>query len=439
MPSPLETQIESIAQRARAAARRLAMLTPDARRAALLAMAEGLKSNAAAIQRANDEDTAAARSASISPAFLDRLTLNQGRIDAMVRAVREIADQPDTLGATLETITRPNGLVINKIRVPIGVVAIIYESRPNVTADAAAICFKAGSACILRGGSEAARTNAAVLESMLSDSDSSRHASEGEGRVRGSSSAQPPTDAIQLIPTTDRAAVQALLQFDQHIDLVIPRGGESLIRAVAENSRIPVLKHYKGVCHVYVDAHADLDMALAIAVNAKCQRPGVCNAMETLLVHESVAPAFLPRFFEATRPFNLELRADEAARRLLPRDPAVVAATDEDWSTEHLAQIANVRVVPDVGGAIDQIEAYGSRHSDAIVTADPAAADRFRREVDSATVYVNASTRFTDGAEFGKGAEIGVSTDKLHARGPCGVEELTTYKYVVEGVGQVRG
>jgi glutamate-5-semialdehyde dehydrogenase len=296
---------------------------------------------------------------------------------------------------------------------------MIYEARPNVTADAAGLCLKAGNAVILRGGSEAHASNTAIVEAL----------------DEGARSAGLPASAIQLVPTTDRDAVAALLRMDEHIDLVIPRGGESLIRAVAEQSRVPVLKHYKGVCHVYVDKAADLEMALRIVINAKCQRPGVCNAMECLLVHQAVADPFLPRAARALLEQRVEIRGDAETRRLVPQ---AVAATEADWSTEYLDLILSCRVVPDLDAAIEHIERYGTHHSDVIVTADPDAARRFTREVDSAAVYVNASSRFTDGAEFGLGAEIGISTDKLHARGPCGLEALTTYKYVIEGNGQVR-
>ncbi|TVQ32099.1 MAG: glutamate-5-semialdehyde dehydrogenase [Phycisphaeraceae bacterium] len=412
----IEQECEAIARRARAGSRRLAAMDADERAKLLRAMAAGIEKSAGAIEQANRADMEAGKKAGLAPAMLDRLLLTPERISAMARGLRDVADQPDPLGATLETIRRPNGLEIRKVRAPMGVILVIYESRPNVTADAAGLCFKAGSACILRGGSEAAQSNRAIVDAMLG----------ATGDVG---------DAVQLVPTTDRAAVRALLQLDQWIDMVVPRGGEGLIRAVAESSRIPVLKHYKGVCHVYVDEAADLEMALRIAVNAKCQRPGVCNAMETLLAHRDVADVFLPRFFEATRGHKLEIRGCERTRAILPD---AKAATDEDWTTEYLDMILSVRIVDDIEQAIDHIETHGSRHSDAIVTEDAQAAERFTRDVDSATVYVNASTRFTDGAEFGKGAEVGISTDKLHARGPCGVEELTTYKYVIQGRGQIR-
>ena len=369
------------------------------------------------ILAANTRDCESAKAAGLSAALIDRLLLDPSRIEAMADGLRQVAALPDPFRVDLAVVRRPNGLIIRKVRVPLGVVAVIYESRPNVTADAAAVCFKAGNAIILRGGSEAAASNAAIREAMTA--------------VVGL-----PADAIQMVPTTDRAAVRALLGLDQMIDLVIPRGGESLIRAVAEQSRIPVLKHYRGVCHVYVDCAADLDMALAIAVDAKCRRPGVCNAMETLLVHEAVAEAFLPRLADTMDAEGVELRGDERTRALVPM---ASPASERDWSEEYLDLVLAVRVVGDLEAAMRHIDQYGTRHSDVIVTADDEAARRFTTEVDSAAVYVNASCRFTDGAEFGLGAEIGISTDKLHARGPCGVEALTTYKYVIEGNGQVRG
>jgi glutamate-5-semialdehyde dehydrogenase len=415
----IEEQILEMGRRARSAVPRLAGLDAEARQRILVAMAGSLLSQRDAIESANASDCESAAAAGLSAAMLDRLRLDGSRIEAMAAGLRQVAALPDPLDALLGVVNRPNGLVIRKVRVPLGTIAVIYESRPNVTADAAALCFKAGNAVILRGGSEAAASNAAIHDAMTA-----------AGRDAGL-----PDHAIQFVPTTDRAAVRALLQMDEAIDLVIPRGGESLIRAVAEQSRVPVLKHYKGVCHVYVDRAAELDMAVAIAVNAKCQRPGVCNAMETLLVHEAIAETFLPRVAELLAGEGVEIRGDTVTCRLVP---GAKPASERDWSEEYLDLILSVRVVDDLSAAIDHIERYGTRHSDVIVTADDNAARRFTREVDSAAVYVNASCRFTDGAEFGLGAEIGISTDKLHARGPCGIEELTTYKYVIEGTGQVR-
>jgi glutamate-5-semialdehyde dehydrogenase len=409
----------SLASNARAAFRQLARLSADDRRRIVHAMADGIEQNHQPIIDANAHDLDAASKAGLSGAMIDRLRLDAKRIAAMVEGVHQVADLPDMLGKRISRYENPRGMAIERVRVPLGVVLMIYESRPNVTADAAALCFKAGNAVILRGGSEAVNSNRAIAEAML-------HAA-GEAGM--------PAHAIQLVPTTDRAAVRELLQLEGFIDLVIPRGGEGLIRAVAESSRIPVMKHYKGVCHVYVDRAADLDMAMAIAVNAKCQRPGVCNAMETLLVHEDVADAFLPRVGEALREWGVEIRGDERVCNLIA---GARPASEDDWEAEYLDLILAVRVVRDLDEAITHIEKYGSRHTDAIVTEDEDAAQRFLHEVDSASVFVNLSTRFSDGSEFGLGAEIGISTDKLHARGPCGIEALTTYKYVSRGTGQVR-
>jgi glutamate-5-semialdehyde dehydrogenase len=406
--------------RAVAVTRDLARLDADRKNAILRAMAAGLRGRQALLLEANALDMQAGRTAGLSAALLDRLQLNAARIEAMARGLEDIAALPDPVGAEISSSIRPNGLKIRKVRVPIGVIAIIYESRPNVTADAAALCFKSSNAVILRGGKESIHSNKAIAEAL---------------RQGGASAGMPP-DAVQLVATADRDAVRELVQMVGRVDLAIPRGGESLIRAVVEQARVPVIKHYKGVCHVFVDASADLAMAAAIVENAKCQRPGVCNALECLLVHRQAAEAFLPLVAKRLVARGCEMRGDEAARRIVP---AMVPATESDWYTEYLALILNVKVVGSTGEAIAHINHYGSHHSDAIVTADPAAAAAFTREVDSAAVYVNASTRFTDGGEFGMGAEMGISTDKLHARGPMGLEELTTYKFVVEGTGQVRG
>ena len=414
-----DEQILEMGRRAVAAGPRVAELPADARNRVLEAMANGIIGRRDTILAANDRDCALAEAAGFTAAVLDRLRLDEARLEAMAAGPRQVAALDDPLGVELGVTRRPNGLVIRRVSVPLGVVAMIYESRPNVTADAAGLCFKAGNAVILRGGSEAIESNVAIFEAM----------------VEAGTTAGLPEDAIQLIRTTDRGAVQALLGLEGLVDLVIPRGGESLIRAVAEQSRIPVLKHYKGVCHVYVDRAADLEMALNIAVNAKCQRPGVCNAMETLLVHEDVAAGFLPRAAERLAAEGVEIRGDERTCGLVPD---ARPATEADWPKEYLDLILSVRVVADLETAIDHIEHYGTRHSDVIVTGDEDAARRFTQRVDSAAVYVNASSRFTDGAEFGLGAEIGISTDKLHARGPCGLEALTSYKYVIEGTGQVR-
>ena len=416
----IHEQILAMGRRAAAAARAVAALGAEAKNRILQGMADGIASRRDSILAANARDLEAGRSSNLTAAFMDRLALDPERIEAMAGGVRDVARLPDLIGEEITATRRPNGLLIRKVRVPLGVVAMIYESRPNVTADAAALCFKAGNGVILRGGSEAAKSNAAILEAML----------------EGGASAGLPEDAIQLVATTDRRAVDTLLQMDQYIDLVIPRGGESLIRAVTERSTVPVLKHYKGVCHVYVDRAADPEMALEIVLNSKCQRPGVCNAMETLLVHAGIAGSFLPRAEEALAARGVELRGCPETRRLIP---STVPAREADWSQEYLDLILAVRVVENLTEAIDHIDRYGTHHTDVIVTADEEAAGHFSRDVDSAVVLVNASSRFTDGAEFGLGSEIGISTGKLHARGPCGIEALTTYKYVVRGDGQIRG
>jgi len=392
--------MKPLAERAREAARALAKLDTATKNRLLLAMADNLEKTADKIKAANAVDLEAARNAGLSAAMLDRLTLTDKRLADIARGVREVAALPDPVGAILRDWTRPNGMRIQKVRVPIGVILIIYESRPNVTVDAAVLCFKAGNAVLLRGGSEAIHSNLALAEAM---------------NVPGL-----PAHAITVVPTTDRAAVEELLKLDELIQLCIPRGGEGLIRAVAEKSRIPVIKHYKGVCHVYVDRDADLDMAEKIVLNAKCQRPGVCNAIETLLVDAPLANTFLPRIEKALTARGVEIRRDA------------------DWTTEYLDLIIGLRVVNGVEEAIDHITRYGSAHSDAIVTNNRATAEKFLREVDSSSVFWNASTRLADGGQYGFGAEIGISTDKLHARGPMGLEELTSYKYVVIGNGQLR-
>ena len=416
----LHSEIRLLGDQALAASRRMVNLSTRRKNAILEAMAQELDARRAAIQDANSQDVAAARAAGLSSALVDRLTLTDARIDAMIKGVREVAALPDPVGKRLSKRVRPNGIVLEKRRVPIGVVAIIYESRPNVTADAAVLCIKSSNAVILRGGKEAIHSNQAIAAAL----------------AEGGQKAGLPRHAVQLIDTIDREAVRELVQMDDRVDVVIPRGGESLIHAVVELSRVPVLKHYKGVCHVFVDATANLDMALQIVENAKCQRPGTCNAAETLLVHADVATAFLPRFAELCARRKIEVRADEASRKIVP---TFGDATEEDWYAEYLDLILAVRVVKDLRAAIEHINKYGSRHSDAIVTQDDRSANKFLKEVDSAAVFVNASTRLHDGYEFGLGAEMGISTDKLHARGPMGLEELTTYKYLVRGTGQLRG
>ena len=413
-----ETMIE-MGDQAVAAARQLATLGSRRKNLILEAMAESLDAHRDRIKEANGRDMAAGRATGLSDAMLDRLLLTDKRMDSMINGVRALIGLKDPVGQKISRWVRPNGLVIQKIRVPIGVIGIIFESRPNVAVDAAALCFKTSNAVILRGGKEALESNKALVD-VLQDG----------GTRKGL-----PADSIQLITTTDHDAVRELVQLEGRVDLVIPRGGEKLIRAVTEQAYVPVIKHYKGVCYAYVDEAADLDQALAIVENAKCSRPGVCNALEKVLVHEKIAAAFLPRLAALLGDKRVELRGDDAARALVP---ALQPATAADWDEEYLDLILTVGVVPSLAAAIAWINRHGSHHSDVILSADKKAQDKFLDEVDSACVYANASTRFTDGGEFGMGAEIGISTDKLHARGPMGLEELTTYKFVVQGNGQIR-
>jgi len=411
--------VERIAGAARAAASRLSVARGADRNAALEAFAAAIRDDAKAIKAANAEDLAAGAEAGLSEAMMDRLALSDKRIDTMAASLEAIAAQVDPVGSTIAAYNRPNGLRIEKRRVPIGVVAIIYESRPNVTADAAGLCLKSGNACILRGGKEALKSNLAI----------------GQCLRQGLQAAGLPAVAATVIDRTEREVVPALATAEGLIDLIIPRGGEGLIRAVVEAATIPVIKHYAGVCHVYVHGQADLDMAEAIAMNAKCQRPGVCNAMETLLVDREVAGRFLPRICRKLVDAGVELRGDEEARELFGE---MAPATVEDWRAEYLANILSVKVVSGLDAAIEHVNEYGSNHTDAIVTDSTAAAEAFVARVDSSSVMVNASTRFSDGGEYGLGAEVGISTDKLHARGPMGAEDLTTYKWIVTGSGHVR-
>jgi glutamate-5-semialdehyde dehydrogenase len=422
----LTEQMRQLGKQAKAASRDLGLLTAQEKNSCLLAMAQALEQNAPALQAANVKDLEGATKAGLSSAMLDRLKLDSKRITGMARGLREVAALPDPVGRILDERTRPNGLRLQKVATPIGVVVIIFESRPNVTADAAGLCFKSGNATILRGGKEALNSNRLIVETMLA--------------AARKQLPKFPEHAIQLVPTTDRDAIKELLSLTEYIDLCMPRGGEGLIRAVAECSKVPVIKHYKGVCHVYVDGQADLKMAEDIVMNAKVQRPAVCNAMETLLVDKKIAPQFLPEMARKLAEKKVEFHADEAAQGLLRdlKTARLRPATDQDWFTEYNDYILNVRVVDGVSQAIQHINHYGSAHSDSIVTKDEKAARRFLQEVDSATVYWNASTRFTDGGEFGMGAEIGISTDKVGARGPMGLEELTTYKWVGYGTGQIR-
>lgn len=415
----LHNEIELYGDNAQLASRELAQLPAKQKNAILHAMSASLHRQRAIIREANQQDMEAAKTMGLSGALLDRLELTDDRIDAMTQGLIQVSHLPDPVGEIIRETIRPNGLRIQKIRTPIGVIGIIYESRPNVTVDVAALCLKTGNAIILRGGREAIHSNRALVEAMF----------------MGGIEVGLPQHAIQLIVSTDHAAVKEMVQLEGKVNLIIPRGGEKLIRAVVENARVPVIKHYKGICHTYVDDEADLEMALAISENAKCQRPGVCNAMETLLVHEKIAPAFIPAIVKCLQKKGVELRGDEKARQI---SPILKNATSEDWETEYLDLILAIKIVQNIEEAINHINQHGSHHSDAIVSNDKENQQRFVAEVDSATVYINASTRFTDGAEFGMGAEIGISTDKLHARGPMGLEELTTYKYIITGTGQIR-
>ena len=415
----IETTIVNMAKAARAAAEEMARCGSNQKNAALLAVADKIENEASTIKKENQKDLDRAKEMGLSPAMIDRLAVSDATIQSMAKGLREVAGLNDPVGTFGNTWRRPNGLEVTKMRIPIGVIGIIYESRPNVTIDAAGLCLKAGNAVILRGGSEALNSNQ-TLSRMI-------------GQVLGESGL--PETAVQIVPVRDREAVNILLNQEEFIDLIIPRGGEGLIRFVVSHSTIPVLKHYKGVCHVYVDEDADPDMAEEICFNAKVQRPGVCNAMETLLVHRSVAQTFLPKIAKRMVRSGVEIRGcPETCNILQEAKPAVEA----DWPEEYLDLVLAVRVVEDMDQAVFHISTYGSKHTEAIVTRDYKRAKRFVREVDSSVVLVNASTRFNDGGELGLGAEIGISTSKLHAFGPMGVEELTTTKFVVFGDGQIR-
>ena len=412
-------QIVKIATNARIASHAMAKLPSGAKDRLLLAMADALVASTGEIIAENGKDLAAGKEKGLSAAMLDRLMLDESRIKGMAAALREVAALPDPVGGVDKMRLRPNGLQVGKMRIPLGVIGIIYESRPNVTSDAAALCLKAGNAVILRGGSEAINSNLAIAAILRAEM----------------SRAGIPEGALALIPFTEREAVLEMLKQEELIDLIIPRGGESLIRFVVENSRIPVIKHYKGVCHLFVDAAADIPMAGRIIVNAKTQRPGVCNALETLLVHRDIAETFLPRLADALKALKVEIRGDETVCSLVP---VAVPATEDDWHAEYLDLILAVKVVENMDAAIDHINRYGSLHTEVIVTSDYTNAQRFIREVNSSTVMVNASTRFADGGQLGLGAEIGISTTKLHSFGPMGLEDLTTTKFIVFGNGQIR-
>jgi glutamate-5-semialdehyde dehydrogenase len=415
----LESDVIAMLARARAAGRKLALAHTEQKNAALLALAKILRASRGAILEANAHDLDRARSHGRAGAFLERLTLNESRIEAMARSVEEVAALPDPVGEEIEARQRPNGLAICKIRVPLGLIAIVYESRPNVTVDAAVLCLKSGNAVALRGGSEARSANSFLARSVAK--------ALAEAGLDG--------ECATFVENPDREVIQILKRHPELIDLIIPRGGKALKDAL-EGSAVPLLPHFDGLCHTYVDRAADLKMAEEICLNAKCSRPSVCNAMETMLVHSAIAERFLPPIATRLKKAGVEIRGDERTRRVL-RDAR--PATEADWDTEYLDLILSVKVVDSVDEAIAFVERHGSHLADAIVTQDRSAAKRFEREVDSATVYVNASTRFTDGFEFGFGAETGISTNRLHARGPMGLSELTTYKYVVHGNGQVRG
>ncbi|HAJ28164.1 MAG TPA: glutamate-5-semialdehyde dehydrogenase [Syntrophus sp. (in: bacteria)] len=415
----IQSQVLGIAQAAKKAASTLCRLTAEEKNLALREMGAALLKHGSFLREENARDVALASEKGLSAAMIDRLTIKEATIQAMAKGCEEVAALPDPVGKVSSMWRRPNGLLVGRMRIPLGVIGIIYESRPNVTADAAALCLKSGNAVILRGGSEAIHSNlaiAGIIQEVLK-----------KGPI--------PETAIQLVPMTDREAVYELLQLEELIDVIIPRGGEELIRAVVSQSKIPVIKHYKGVCHIFVDENADLDMALKICVNAKVQRPGVCNAMETLLVHQAIAARFLPLMAEKCGDAGVTLRGCPQARAILPDiDPA----TEQDWHEEYLDLVLSIRVVEGLDAAMDHIGEYGSLHTEAIITESYGHAQRFLNEVQSSTVLVNASTRFSDGFELGLGAEIGISTTKLHAYGPMGLEELTTSKFIIYGNGQVR-
>ncbi len=415
----IESTIMEMAKSARLASKKIATCSSDTKNAALSAIAEKIEEKASYIKRENQKDLDLARERGLSNAMIDRLTVSDTTIKSMAEGLREVMLLPDPVGATGASWKRPNGLTVSKMRIPLGVIGIIYESRPNVTIDAAGLCLKAGNAVILRGGSEAIHSNRALAETI---------------RPALSETGLPP-ETVQVVPISDRKAVNCLLKQEESIDLIIPRGGEGLIRFVVENSKIPVLKHYKGVCHVYVDEDADLNMAEKICFNSKVQRPGVCNAMETMLVHRKIAETFLPKMNKRFSEAGVETRGCPETCRILP---TAKQATEEDWPAEYLDLILAVKVVENMDEAVQHIGTYSSNHTEAIVTKDYSRANRFLREIDSSVVLVNASTRFNDGGQLGLGAEIGISTSKLHAFGPMGVEELTTTKFVVLGEGQIR-
>lgn len=416
----IKDAILDMGSKARVAAHALAILSSDEKNTILRAMAASLREQEQAILEANKLDITAGEANGLTSAMLDRLRLDASRIDAIATGVEEVAELPDPVGEVLADWTRPNNVHYEQIRVPIGVIGIIYESRPNVTSDAAVLCLKSGNATILRGGSEAIHSNKAIAAALQA----------------GGESAGLPENAIQLIPFTDRESVSVMAGMDQWLDVIIPRGGKGLIETVVSLARMPVIKHYDGICHTYIDKDADLEMAVAIADDAKTHKPGVCNALETLLVHADIAEVFLPQIAEVYKQKGVEMRGDERVLAILGGD--AVAASDEDWDTEYLDLIIAIKVVDSLVEAVEHINTHSSRHSDCIVSSDGARAQSFMTQVDSACVFHNVSTRFSDGGEFGFGAEIGISTDKLHARGPMALRELTSYQYRIRGDGQVR-
>lgn len=415
----MNSTLQQIGENASAAVPELQKLSTEDKNRILRACAKALTDNAGTLLSENEKDIAAGRASGMAEGLIDRLTLTKERIEGMAEGLNQVADLPDPVGEEMESFDRPNELQIKKVRVPIGVIGIIYESRPNVTADAFALCFKTGNATILKGGSDAIHSNLAITKVL-------RETLTGEGA---------PADAVQLIADTDRAVTKEFMRMNSYVDVLIPRGSAGLIRATVENATIPTIETGTGNCHIFIDETADLDKAVPIVVNAKTQRIGVCNACESLVVHEKIAEKALPLIAEALAPFHVELRGDEAARRILS---GITPATEEDWGTEYLDYILSIKTVKNIEEAIAHINRYNTKHSDCILTEDMGNAEKFLNEIDAACVYVNASTRFTDGFEFGFGAEIGISTQKLHARGPMGLRELTSYKYQITGDGQVR-
>lgn len=418
----IKAHMHALGQRARVASSAMAKASTAAKNQALQAIANAIRRDAAILRAANEQDLATARTAGLEPAMLDRLTLSEQAIQTMAEGLEQMVKLPDPVGEITDMKFRPSGIQIGKMRVPLGVIGIIYEARPNVTADAAGLCIKSGNATILRGGSEAIHCNRALATLVR----------------EGLSSAGLPADAVQVVDTTDRAAVGALITMPEYVDVIVPRGGKSLIARLMQEATVPMIKHLDGICHVYIDDKADLQKAVPVAFNAKCHRYGTCNTMETLLVARSVAPAFLPAVAALYQEKQVELRCDPEAAAILQTYPHLAAATEEDWRTEYLAPVLAVKVVADVDEAIAHINRYSSKHTESIITEDYTRAMQFLREVDSSSVMVNASTRFADGFEYGLGAEIGISNDKLHARGPVGLEGLTSQKYVVFGSGQIR-